>query len=143
MRLDDRRGEEPNMSRTGRVVGVLVALAGVIGPAGAAQAAAAACEVDYRPSQYTGGFTAAMTVKNTGDVAINGWTFRFPLEASATVVEFWNAELIAPTTVVTTQDKKWNAVVQPGNSISLGFRATGTSSDPEWFSVNGIRCEKA
>jgi endoglucanase len=130
------------MSRIGRVLGALVALAGVIGPAGAAHAATVACEVDYRPSPYTGGFTAAITVTNVGDVTIRGWTFRFPLDA--TVADFWNADLITPTGVVVTRAKDWNAVVEPGNSISLGFRAVGTAgAGPAWFTVNEIVCEPA
>jgi hypothetical protein len=131
------------MSRTGRVLAVLAVLAGVIGPAAAARADAAACAVKYQASRYTGGFTAAITVTNVGDETIRGWTFRFPLEATATVVEFWNAQLIAPATVVVTQDKGWNAVVQPLGEISLGLRAVGTAgADPAWFTVNGIPCER-
>jgi hypothetical protein len=130
------------MSRIGRVLGVLTALAGVVVPAGAARADAAACAVKYKASPYTGGMTAEITVKNTGDVAIKGWTFRFPLEA--TVVEFWNAELISPTTVVTTRDKGWNAEVPPGGSISLGFRAVGSAgAGPAWFTVNDLPCQAA
>ena len=129
------------MSRSGRVVvGLALGLVGALGPAGAAEADAAACAVEYRASAYTGGFTAVMEVKNVGDVAINGWTFRFPLEAGATVVEFWNADLLASSEVVTSRDKGWNAYVEPDGSVSLGFRAVGKSADPDWFTVNGLRC---
>jgi hypothetical protein len=136
-------GVEPDMSRIGRVIGVLAVLAGVLGPAGAARADAAACAVKYKASPYTGGFTALITVTNVGDQDIRGWTFRFPLETTATVVEFWNAQLIAPTVVVITQDKGWNANVAPGGSISLGLRAVGTAgADPAWFTVNDITCDR-
>ncbi|MFC4068601.1 cellulose binding domain-containing protein [Actinoplanes subglobosus] len=128
------------MSRTGRALAVVVALTGAVGPATAARADATACGVTYRASPYTGGFTASITVTNTGDETIRGWTFRFPLEA--TVAEFWNADLLVPVTVVTTQAKAWNAVVQPGDSFSLGFRAVGTAgADPAWFTVNDLECE--
>jgi hypothetical protein len=132
------------MSRTGWALGILVMLAGVIGPAGAARADVAACAVKYKASPYTGGFTALITVTNVGDETIRGWTFRFPLETTATVVEFWNAQLITPTTVIVTQDKGWNATVEPGGSISLGLRATGTAgADPAWFTVNDITCSRS
>jgi hypothetical protein len=135
-------GEGPIMSRIGRGLAVLVALAGVAGPAGAARADAAACAVKYKASPYTGGLTAEITVRNTGDAPIKGWTFRFPLEA--TVLEFWNALLISPTAVVTTRDKGWNADVPPGGTISLGFRAVGTAgADPAWFTVNDLTCVPA
>jgi endoglucanase len=135
--------EDPDMSRIGRVLAVLAALTAVLGPAGAARADATACAVRYQVSPYTGGFTAAITVQNVGDETIRGWTFRFPLETAASVVEFWNAVLIAPTTVVITHDKGWNALVEPGGTISLGFRATGTAgAGPAWFTVNDVACAR-
>lgn len=131
------------MSRIRRaLLGVALTLAGVAVPAGAARAdAAAACEVTYRKSEYTGGFTAAITVLNTGSETIDGWTFKFPLDTSATVLEFWNAELLSARGVVTARDKKWNAVVAPGGSIDIGFRAEGTSGAPSGFSVNDLPCQ--
>jgi len=134
------------MSRIGRaVLGLALTAAGVAGLAGPARAAAAAaCEVAYRQSNHTGGFTAGVTVKNIGSDTINGWTFKFPLVATATVVEVWNADLVSADTVVTTRDKGWNAKVKPGNSIGIGFRATGsTETDPSWFTVNGLTCQRA
>jgi hypothetical protein len=137
-------GEEPHMSRIGRaVLGLLVAAAGIAGPAGAARAAAAAaCDVAYRGSAFTGGYTAAITIRNIGDETIDGWTFSFPLGAGTTVVEFWNADLLTASSIVSARDKGWNAKVPPGGSIDVGFRAAGPSGgEPSWFSVNGIRCQ--
>jgi hypothetical protein len=133
------------MSRIGRVVlGVALTLAGVAGPAGAARAGAtAACAVAYQQSAYTGGFTAAITVRNTGSEIIDGWTFSFPLDPGATVVEFWNADLLSATGVVAARDRKWNAVVRPGGSIDIGFRAAGTSGAPSLFTVNNLPCQAA
>jgi hypothetical protein len=138
-------GEEPYMSRIGRsVLGVALTVAGVAGPAGAARAdATAACEVVYQSAQYTGGFTAAITVRNVGSQTIDGWTFRFPLDTSATVVEFWNADLLSATGEVAARDKQWNAVVRPGGSINVGFRADGTSGTPSRFAVNDLPCQVA
>jgi endoglucanase len=138
-------GEEPHMSRIGRaVVGLVLTVAGVAGVAGPARAAAgAACEVAYRPSQHTGGFTAEIKVKNVGQDDIDGWTFTFPLAATATVVEVWNAELITAGPTVATRDVGYNAKVKAGRSIGIGFRATGTAGDPSWFAVNGLTCRRA
>jgi cellulase/cellobiase CelA1 len=131
------------MSGIGRtVLGVALTAAAVAGPAGAARAdAAAACEVVYQTSQYTGGFTAAITVRNIGSATIDGWTFRFPLDLTATVVEFWNADLLSASGVVAARDKTWNAVVPPGGSIDVGFRAAGTSGAPAGFTVNDLPCQ--
>jgi Cellulose binding domain len=133
------------MSRIGRaVLGVALTMAGVAGPAGAARAdAPAACEVVYKYSQHTGGFTAAITVRNIGPETINGWTFRFQLDTGATVVEFWNGDLLSASGVVAARDKKWNAVVAPGGSIEVGFRADGTSGVPSHFTVNDLPCQVA
>jgi hypothetical protein len=133
------------MSRIGRaVLGVALTVAGVAGPAGAARAdAGAACEVVYKKSSYTGGFTAAITVRNIGSETIDGWTFKFLLDTSATVVEFWNAELLSANGVVAAREKEWNAVVRPGGSINIGFRADGTSGAPSGFTVNDLPCQVA
>ncbi|BCY13379.1 hypothetical protein L3i22_084670 [Actinoplanes sp. L3-i22] len=121
------------------MLGAALMIPGAATPAGTA----AVCEVAYRMSAYTGGFTAGITVLNIGTETINGWTFRFPLDATATVVEIWNAVLLSATDVVTTRDKSWNAVVPPGNSITIGFRATGASATPSSFTVNDLPCRVA
>lgn len=133
------------MSRIGRaVLGLALTVAGVAGMAGPARAAAAAaCEVAYQPSRHTGGFTAEIKVKNVGQDDIDGWTFLFPLDTTATVVEIWNAELLAAGPTVSTRDVGWNAKVKPGHSINIGFRAAGTAADPSWFTVNGLTCRRA
>jgi acetylxylan esterase len=133
------------MSRIGpALLGVALTVAGVAGPAGAARAeAAAACAVTYQKSEYTGGFTAEITVLNTGSATIDGWTFRFPLDATATVVELWNAELLSASGMIAARDRTWNAVVPPGGSINIGFRADGTSGAPSGFTVNDLPCQVA
>ncbi|WP_189077275.1 cellulose binding domain-containing protein [Mangrovihabitans endophyticus] len=134
------------MSRIGRVLmGVALTLAGIAGPAGAARADAtgAACEVTYRAFRYTGGFTAGITISNTGTVAIYGWTFRFPLDTSATVVDMWNADLESDTGTIVAHDLGWNADVLPGKAIDIGFRADGTSGTPSSFTVNDLPCQVA
>ncbi|WUH97786.1 cellulose-binding domain-containing protein [Spirillospora sp. NBC_00431] len=133
------------MSQIGRMVlGVALTVTGIAGPAGIARAdAPAACEVRYKPSPYTGGFTAAITVRNIGTEAINGWTLRFPLDTSATVVEFWSGDLLSASGVVAARDRQWNAVVRPGGSIDIGFRAVGTSGAPSQFTVNDLPCQVA
>jgi hypothetical protein len=138
-------GEEPHMSRIGRaVLGLALTVAGVAGVAGPARAAAAAaCEVAYQPSHHTGGFTASIKVKNVGGDDIDGWTFNFPLSTTATIVEVWNAELLTAGPTVSTRDVGWNAKVKSGESISIGFRATGTGAVPSWFTVNGLTCRRA
>jgi hypothetical protein len=123
------------------VLAALMATAGATGPTAAAEAA---CAVDYQAYPYTGGFTAGITIRNTGSLTIDGWTFEFPLESGATVAEFYNAVLRSPSGTVTSTDVGWNAVVRPTEAITIGFRAAGIpGAGPAWFAVNGIRCTRA
>ena len=123
---------------------VLAALMATVGATGVPTAAEAACAVTYHAYPYTGGFTTHITIQNTGSLVIYGWTFAFPLESGATVVEFYNAVLRSPSGIVAATDAGWNATVSPPNAIGIGFRATGApGADPAWFTVNGIRCSRA
>jgi hypothetical protein len=123
---------------------VALTVAGIAGPAGAARAeTGAACEVLYQKSSHSGGFTATITVRNTGTVPIRGWTFKFPLDTTATVVEFWNAVLVSASGVIAAHEQAWNGLVLPGGSITIGFRAAGTSGTPSGFTVNDLPCRVA
>lgn len=132
------------MSRIGKTaLGLLVTVAGVTVPAVAAEAAGPACDVKYDASGHTGGFTASIEIRNTGTVAIKGWTFGFPLTAAATVIEFYNAELVTPKIDVAAHDVGWNANVDPGHSINISLLADGPAKpEPAYFTVNGLRCKK-
>jgi endoglucanase len=101
----------------------------------------AACAVAFRPYPATGGFTADLTVRNTGTVPINGWTLRFPLDDGAKVSHFWEAELLSPSGPVVAQNKPYNGLVPAGGAIGLGFKASGPLPQglPR-FTVNGIIC---
>lgn len=53
--------------------------------------AATQCEVSYTTNDWPGGFTAAISIKNTGDV-LDGWTLRFAFpNSSQKVVHGWSA----------------------------------------------------
>lgn len=137
------------MSRIGRAaVGLAMAAAGVAVPAEAATAAEAtegpACAVRYEQYPYSGGLTANIVVENTGTVTILGWTFLFPVDEGVEITEFWNAELVSPTGVVSARDQETNAVLEPGETVSFGFRARGSQSGiPASFTVNTVTCTLA
>jgi hypothetical protein len=134
------------MSRIGRtVLGLLVAVACVVAPAGAATAATAtdevACEVTYVPHPHTGGFNADIFIRNTGTVTIYGWTLSFPLDEGVEIIDMWNAVLISPSVLITAENEQHNGDVAPDTSIYVGFLATGTAQGvPSWFTVNGVSC---
>jgi Cellulose binding domain len=137
------------VSRIGRaVLGLLAAAVCAVAPAEAAKAAVetegAACEVDYRPYPYSGGFTATVTLRNTGTVTINGWTFLFPVDDGVEVIEIWEAELVAPSGLVTARNQPHNPVLEPGGSLTIGFRARGAQqAHPSTFTINTVVCTAA
>ena len=49
------------------------------------------CRVTYRPNAWNNGFTADVTVTNTGTSTVNGWTLTYALPAGQTVTSAWNA----------------------------------------------------
>ena len=135
------------MSRIGRmIVGLLTAVACVIVPTGAASAAGAeedvvACAIDWDGWSNTGGFTAGITIHNTGTVTLYGWTLLFPLEEGAVIVNMWNAEPLTRSGLIAARDLGYNAKVPRGGSETLGFEATGPLTRvPSPFKVNGVEC---
>ncbi|MBL7258061.1 cellulose binding domain-containing protein [Paractinoplanes lichenicola] len=101
--------------------------------------AAAGCQVDYRvSSQWAGGFTAAITIKNLGD-PINGWQLAWALPAGQTITQAWG--FTASGAVVAT-NASYNAAIGTGGSVEVGFNGTWTGSNPvpTAFTLNGTAC---
>jgi hypothetical protein len=134
------------VSRIGRaVLGLMAAAVCVVAPAGGASAAVdtegAACAVDYDAWEHSGGFNANVILMNTGKVIINGWTVYFPVEEVVEVIDIWEAELVSPTGRVTARNAPHNPVLEPGESLTIGFLASGTPQrHPETFVINGVEC---
>ena len=102
----------------------------------------AACHVTYTPNQWQGGFTANVTIANTGSSAINGWTLTFTFPGDQKITNAWNGVESQTGENVTITNESYNAAIAAGGSTSLGFQGTWTSSDasPTSFSVNGTTC---
>jgi cellulase/cellobiase CelA1 len=100
------------------------------------------CHVTYTPSDWQGGFTANVTISNSGSTAINGWTVTFAFPGDQKVTNAWNATITQNGTNVTAKNVSYNASIPAGGSQSFGFQGTWTSSDasPTSFSVNGVAC---
>ncbi|MFG1827007.1 cellulose binding domain-containing protein [Microbispora bryophytorum] len=102
-----------------------------------------ACRVTYAPTTWGGGFTATVTITNTGTAAIAGWKlgFSFPL-ASQRVTNGWSAVWTQSGTAVTAENYEWNKTIKPGQSLYLGFNGayTGANPTPAAFTLNGNAC---
>ncbi|SFW78901.1 glycoside hydrolase family 9 protein [Amycolatopsis australiensis] len=103
---------------------------------------AGGCAVTYTTNTWTGGFTAAVTVKNTGTTAWSGWKLAFTFPGSQKVTQGWSATWAQSGADVTATAMPWNGSVAPGQSVSIGFNGsyTGTNTNPAAFTVDGRAC---
>jgi O-glycosyl hydrolase len=101
-----------------------------------------ACHVTYAPNQWQGGFTANLTIANTGSSAINGWKLTFTFPGDQQITNAWNGVETQSGENVTITNESYNATIAAGSSTSLGFQGTWSASDasPTSFSVNGTTC---
>ncbi|MBT8225584.1 MAG: glycosyl hydrolase family 5 [Dactylosporangium sp.] len=102
----------------------------------------AACSVGYAKNEWPGGFTASVTIANTGSSAINGWTLGFAFPGDSTVTSFWNADVSQSGSNVTATDMSYNGAIAQGTSVSFGFQGTYSSgnANPTAFTLNGSAC---
>ncbi|MEV0234813.1 cellulose binding domain-containing protein [Nonomuraea sp. NPDC050786] len=108
-----------------------------------AQAASAGCQVTYTVgSQWGGGFSANVAIKNLGD-PLASWVLRWSFGAGQTVSQAWNAGVTQNGSAVTASNVSWNGTLATGASTSFGFNGTWNNSSnpvPASFTVNGVTC---
>lgn len=105
----------------------------------------AACKVAYSTSVWQGGFTADVTLTNTGSSPVNGWNLAFTLPAGQTITSVWNARISPSSGAVTAGNLAYNASLAPGDRVSFGFQASynGSFAKPSAFRLNGASCTTA
>ncbi|WP_203597230.1 glycoside hydrolase family 44 protein [Actinomadura bangladeshensis] len=106
--------------------------------------AASACTVDYKVlSQWGSGFTAQVTVANTGTSPVSGWTLGFAFAADQRVTNGWSAAWAQDGADVTARNLSWNAAIPPGGRVQIGFNgaSTRTNPAPSAFTLNGTPCK--
>jgi mannan endo-1,4-beta-mannosidase len=107
------------------------------------------CRVTYVPQNWGGssGFTANVTIANTGTTAISGWTLKFSFPGNQRVSAGWGATWTqaAGSPQVTAVNLDYNRTVAPNSSISIGFNGTysGTNAAVTAFTVNDVACATA
>jgi hypothetical protein len=82
-----------------------------------------------------------MTLTNTGNSDINGWTLEFDYSGSIPDSEIWNAQVVSHVGnhyVIRSAD--WNGTIAAGQSVSFGFNVYGGTSQPAPtnYEVNGV-----
>ncbi|MEU6023152.1 glycoside hydrolase family 9 protein [Micromonospora sp. NPDC047134] len=101
------------------------------------------CRITYGTNDWGTGFTANITIANTGTTAINGWTLAFTFPHSGQRVgQSWSAVFQQNGTSVTATNMSYNGTIAPGASTSIGFNGTHTGSNPRptSFTLNGNPC---
>jgi len=104
-------------------------------------AAAAACTVTYQVNQWTGGFTANVSVVD-GGAALTSWAVTWSFEAGQKVTSAWNAQVTQTGSSVSAVNEAYNGAVASGGTIAFGFQGTwsGTNDTPTDFALNGVLC---
>jgi Glycosyl hydrolase family 12/Cellulose binding domain len=111
-------------------------------PTGGNGGGAAACRVTYTAQQWTGGFTANVTVANTGSGTVNGWRLGFSFPGSQQITSAWGATVSQSGAAVTATNLSYNGTLAPGANTSFGFQGTwsGSNPTPTAFTLNGTTC---
>ncbi|NUR50503.1 MAG: hypothetical protein HOV71_20440 [Hamadaea sp.] len=100
------------------------------------------CRVKYVPNTWNTGFTADVTVTNTGSTTINGWTVAWTYSGNQKITSSWNATVTQSGQSVSARDLGYNGTLAAGASTAFGFQGTysGTNTSPSSFTLNGAAC---
>jgi chitinase len=86
-------------------------------------------------SDWGSGFTAEVSVINSGASLIDDWIVKFDMPYD--IVNIWNAEIVSHIgDTYTVRNASWNDQIAPGNQITFGFQASPghpNLSDFEWL----------
>ena len=129
-----------------RLMTALVVLASgvglAVGPATAAHAGPVACSFRYSvPSYWATGLVADLAIRNEG-AAWTGWVVEFDFTAGEQITNLWNGIWTQTKAHVSVTNEAWNAHINTGDTLSLGFVAshTGAPAMIANLSVNGTPC---
>jgi cellulase/cellobiase CelA1 len=90
--------------------------------------------------KWPGGFNAELALTNLGSEPVEGWTVRLGLPADVKVDQAWSADVTRVAGAVLLRSQPWNTYLGPGDTVRMGFAATGKASAPSSCTVNGSPC---
>jgi len=104
-----------------------------------------ACHISYSvTTQWNSGFVAAVSIKNTGTSAINGWNLTWTWAGNQRITQASNANYTQSGANASLTNENWNSTIAPGATVNgIGFNASysGSNPNPTAFYVNGTRCQ--
>ncbi|WP_433519436.1 cellulose-binding domain-containing protein [Nonomuraea sp. CA-143628] len=133
------------LSRLRLFIAVVVSLAAAAAVTGALTTAHAAtrCQAAYSvTSQWTGGFTANVSLTNLGD-PVTSWALTWSFGAGQQVTQAWNATIAQNGAQVTARNASWNGGLATNAGTSFGFNGSWNNSGnpvPADFALNGVTC---
>jgi endoglucanase len=130
MRLPRRRLRIAFVAASAVAVGVLGLVAVGTPPAGAQTGS---CSAAYSvTSDWGSGFTAAITVTDSGSSAITGWTLTYTYTGNQTLTDGWSGNWSQSGETITVTNASWNGSLSAGASASIGanFSYSGTNTAP-------------
>ena len=100
------------------------------------------CRTAYATNVWPGGFTADVTITNTGSSPVNGWQLAFALPSGQRITNSWNANLSSSSGAVTASNVGHNGQIAAGGQVTFGFQGTvdGSFAKPSNFNLNGTAC---
>jgi endoglucanase len=125
-------------------VAAAVTLVGGSGPLSVIDAGASTgCSVSYSvSSQWNTGFTAALTVTNTGS-PVASWTLKYAYGGNQSLSQGWSGSWSQSGDAVTVASASWNGALAAGGTAQIGanFAYSGTNAAPTAFTLNGTACD--
>ncbi|MEE1781527.1 cellulose binding domain-containing protein, partial [Streptomyces sp. SP17BM10] len=84
------RGNRLTITATATALALIAAAGGSLTVPTAAAAARVSCGVSYAVNDWGSGFTANLTITDTGTTAIDGWTLGYAYTGDQTLQNGWN-----------------------------------------------------
>ena len=103
---------------------------------------AAGRAVTYQVNDWGTGLSANVAITNTGTSTVNGWTLAFTWPGNQHVTQGWSATWSQTGNQVTATNLSWDASIAPSATVTIGFNASYSGSDPRpaGFTLNGAAC---
>jgi len=92
-------------------------------------------------NQWRSGFTADVTIKNTGDL-IDSWTVAWTFPGNQKITNMWNAVSDQSGQNVQATSVSYNRKVDPGSTLNFGFNGSYSTDNgvPQDITLNGTSC---
>lgn len=101
------------------------------------------CAISYRVTyRWNNGYNADVTITNTGNRPITGWTLRWTFTRGQVVTDIWNATVAQSGAEVIATSVSYSATIPAGGMQVVGYTGQHRADNPApiEFSLNGHPC---